>query len=357
DEATSARALETIERNAEAQAQIIEDLLDVSRIITGRLRLETRELDLTAVIEAAIDTIRPAAEAKAIHIETILDLAAGPVMGDPDRLQQVVWNLVSNAVKFTPKGGQVQVYLERVDSQAQIRVSDTGVGISPEFLPYVFDRFRQADSTSTRTHSGLGLGLAIVRHLVELHGGTVKAESRGERQGATFTVNLPLRAVQWQNADFGLRIEESLVQDDQSAIRTLQSAILEGVRVLVVDDEADARELIATVLERSGAEVTTVGSAAEALEALGQLRPDVLVADIGMPGQDGYGLISEVRALAPERGGNTPAVALTAYARLEDRVRALTAGYQIHVSKPVEPRELVTVVASLIGRVGKSRAG
>jgi CheY-like chemotaxis protein/anti-sigma regulatory factor (Ser/Thr protein kinase) len=275
-----------------------------------------------------------------------MDTGASSVAGDPARLQQVIWNLLSNAIKFTPKGGRVQVRLERVNSHIEITVADTGAGISPAFLPYVFDRFRQADGTTTRQHGGLGLGLAIVRHIVELHGGTVRVESPGEGHGTTFTVSLPLLSVHQQ--------ERSAEQVHPAAGETLlQPEILQrldGLKLLVVDDEADTRELLKVVLEQCGAQATTARSAREALELLGQLKPDVLVSDIGMPETDGYELIRRVRALAVEDGGKTPAVALTAYARSEDRLRALMAGYQMHVPKPVELAELIAVVASLVKR-------
>jgi signal transduction histidine kinase len=353
DETTAARAIEAIERNAKSQAQLIEDLLDVSRIITGKLQLNIRPVELIPIMTAAIDVVRPAAEAKAIQLRVILDSTIDPVSGDPDRLQQIVWNLLSNGVKFTPRGGRVEVRLGQIDSKIQIQVSDTGMGIKPEFLPYVFDRFRQADSTSTRAHGGLGLGLAIVRHLVELHGGTVQVESHGEGQGATFIVQLPLRAVRAPATEITEAPPDSVVN---RAVRAGYGRLpaLEGVHVLVVDDEPDARELLVTVLVQASATVTAVGSAAEALEAVQRLRLDALVSDIGMPEQDGYTLIRKVRSLEPERGGQIPAVALTAYARSEDRLRALTAGYQMHVPKPIEPIELVMVVASLTGRVRSS---
>ena len=348
DEKTTVRALETIDRNTKSLAQLIEDVLDVSRIITGKLRLNVRPVELVPVIEAAIETVLPAAEAKNIRIESILDSSVGSVLGDANRLQQVVWNLLSNAVKFTPKGGRVEMRLEAINSRVQIRVSDTGQGINPDFLPYVFERFRQADSTTTRSYGGLGLGLAIVRHLVELHGGTVDAESPGLGLGATFIVNLPLRAV---------RVEVSEPQQVQPTaageVPTISGSSLDGLRVLVVDDEADARDLLTTVLRQYGAEVTAVATASEALEALKQLKPNVLVSDIGMPEEDGYALIRKVRALDAEQGGRIPAVALTAYARAEDRKQALLAGFQLHVPKPVDPTELAVVVANLTGRTGK----
>jgi len=337
---TTTRALETIERNAKFQKQLIEDLLDISRIIRGKFHLEMRPCNLVPVIEAALDTIRPAAQSKSIELESGF-ASLDPVLGDPDRLQQVVWNLLSNAVKFTPPGGRVAVRLERVGSLAQIQVSDSGKGISAEFLPYVFERFLQADSTSTRSYGGLGLGLAIVRYLVELHGGTVQAASPGEGQGATFTVSLPLIV-----RDQSERDTPALSNCKREAV---PYSALSGLRVLVVDDEADTLELLSTVFEQSGAKVTAVVSASEAMAALDQGQPDVLVSDIGMPGEDGYTLIQKVRARSPDQGGQTPAVALTAYARAEDCRRALAAGFQVHVAKPVNPDELVATVAKLTG--------
>jgi len=339
DEAASARGLEVIERNVRAQTQLIEDLLDVSRIITGKLRLEVRPMDLVAVVEAGIEAVRPAADAKGIRIESRLEPLASAMVGDPDRLQQVVWNLVSNAVKFTPRDGRVDVELTRVDSHARVRVRDTGKGIRPTFLPHVFDRLRQADSTSTRAHGGLGIGLAIVRHLVELHGGTVAAESAGEGKGAAFTVELPISA-----SPGNQRSAAETAAPQEGPVR------LDGVRVMVVDDEADTRDLLSFSLRNYGAEVTALGSASEALAAIQRAKPDVLVSDIGLPGDDGYALIRKVRALDEDRGGRVPAAALTAYAKDEDRHRAIAAGFQAHVTKPVELAELASVVASLAGR-------
>lgn len=350
DEATTKRAVETIERNARAQNQLINDLLDVSRIITGKLRLNVRPVFLITVIEAAIDSIRPAAEAKNIRIQSLLDPAAGPISGDPDRLQQVFWNLLSNAVKFTPKGGRVQIRSERINSHVEVTVSDTGQGISPEFLPYVFERLQQADSTTTRAHGGLGLGLAIVRHLVELHGGSVHAASAGKGQGATFIVNLPITIFRPEPTTFE-RVHPT-VSDTALAV---QPPRLTGLKVLIVDDEADARELLTTLLKQSGADVIAAASAQEALALLTECpteqKPDVLVSDIGMPGEDGYTLIRQVRALAPDQGGRIPAIALTAYARTADRIKALASGFQSHVPKPVEPTEFITVLANLINRL------
>lgn len=339
DRATFARALETVERNAKAQAQLIEDLLDISRIISGKLRLDIRLVELPPLIEAAIDSLRLAAEAKGLRLEKTIDQSAGPISGDPDRLQQVVWNLLSNAVKFTPPGGSISVRLARVGSQVEISVSDSGIGISREFLPHVFDRFRQADSTSTRSYGGLGLGLAIVRHLVELHGGTVHAESAGEGQGATFKVRLP----------FAMSLQR-LTPALQGKLFLQKLPRLDNLQVLVVDDDPDARELLGLVLGQCGAKVTAVGSAAEALELIKGWTPDVLVSDIGMPDEDGYSLIRKVRALDSTRGSRLPAVALTAYARVEDRMRALAAGFQMYVAKPIDPGELAAVIASLAGR-------
>ncbi len=341
DEATTVRALQTIERSAKSQSQLVEDLLDVSRIIQGKLRLNTRPVELVSVIEAAIETVRPAAEAKEIVLQSVLDSATGPVIGDFDRLQQVVWNLVSNAIKFTPKGGQVQVRLERVNSHVEITVTDTGKGIDPEFVPYVFERFRQADSSSTRVYSGLGLGLAIVRHLVELHGGTVRAHSEGEGKGATFTVKLPLIPVRLKHHSDG-HAHPTLVDMPFN-----NSPVLNGVRVLIVDDEVDSREFLVAALEQCDAKVFAFASVSEALEALSRLKPHVLVSDIAMPLEDGYSLIRKVRQLSAEQGGQIPAIALTAYARAEDRTRAIASGFQMHIPKPVEPAELATVVASL----------
>ena len=346
DEHAADRALATIERNARSQTQIVEDLLDVSRIITGKLRLDVQPINPDSFIESAIEAVRPAAEAKGVRIQKVIDTGAGAIVGDPARLQQVVWNLLSNAIKFTPRGGRVQARLECVDSHALIVVSDTGKGIEPEFLPYVFERFRQADMSTTRIHGGLGLGLAIVRHLVELHGGTVLAESSGEGQGTTFTVSLPLVSVYRREGD--AERAHPAEADIEPPAQCPES--LEGVKVLVVDDEADTRELLKTMLGQCGAMVTTAGSAQEALDSLEQAIPDVLVSDIGMPGEDGYDLIRKVRALPRERGGKVSAVALTAYARTEDRLRAIRAGFQIHVPKPVELNELVTMIASLVER-------
>jgi PAS domain S-box-containing protein len=339
DQAGMLRGLEVIERNVRAQTQLIEDLLDVSRIVTGKLRVEVRPIDLVPVVEAGLDAVRPSAEAKEIHLDAKLEPIDSKVLADPDRLQQVVWNLASNAVKFTPKGGRIEVRL-RADSHVHLSVQDNGKGISAEFLPYVFDRFRQADSTSTRKYGGLGLGLAIVRHLVELHGGTVHAESAGPDRGATFTVRLPLMEERSVAPAPGRGAEIS----DAAAMR------LDGVKVMVVDDELDMRDFLSVSLRQYGADVTALASVGEAVEALEREKPDVLVSDIGMPGEDGYALIRKVRALAPERGGQVPAAALTGFAAGDDTTRVLSAGYQVHLPKPVEPSQLAQVVGTLAGR-------
>ena len=346
DEAKMIRALETIDRNTKSLAALIEDILDVSRIITGKLLLSTRACALKSVIESAVESLRPAVEAKMIQLEVFLDSAVEPVWGDANRLQQVVWNLLSNAIKFTPKGGRVEVRLEcsldnLTDSPyAQIQVIDTGKGIHPEFLPYVFERFRQENSTTTRSHGGLGLGLAIVRYLVEQHGGSVQAFSQGEGMGATFTVQLPLLL---GNRESGIgnrnTAKQSLVSSSHSP--------LDGLQVLIVDDEADARDLLVTILEHSGARVMAAASAPEAFDLLSQLKVDVLVSDIAMSNMDGYALIRQLRELEAEQGGYIPAVALTAYARESDRTLALEAGFQVHLPKPFDPDELVNVVAQL----------
>jgi signal transduction histidine kinase len=347
DEQAAARALEVIERNARSQNQLIEDLLDVSRIITGKLRLDVRPVNPMDFIESAIEAVLPAAEAKGIDVQKALDKEVSSISGDPARLQQVVWNLLSNAIKFTPSGGRVQVRLERVNSHIEISVADSGDGIKKEFLPYVFDRFRQADGTTSRQYGGLGLGLAIVRHLVELHGGTVQADSSGEGAGSVFTVKIPLLPV------YQREINKEQTTD---AERERQTPVeypddLAGLAVLVVDDEADTLELIKVLLGQCGAKVTTASSAAEALNLLERVKPDVIISDIGMPSQDGFEFIRKVRQLPPEKGGKTPAVALTAYARAEDRLRVLRSGYQMHISKPVELAELVAVVANISGHL------
>lgn len=340
DETLRAKGIEAIERNAKVQARLIDDLLDVSRIISGKLNLQVRPLDVSNSIEAAIAVVRPAANAKAIGLVYKKLPSIGAISGDAARLQQVVWNLLSNAVKFTPEGGYIEVRVERVNSHVRISVDDTGQGISAEFLPQVFDRFRQADSSTTRNYGGLGLGLAIVRHLVELHGGTVHAQSPGEGLGATFSAIFPLLSERPQPEDTG----------QYGSRRIPSSTALNGLRVLVVDDEADARQIISTLIERTGAEVKTCESAGEALQLLQQWHPDVLMSDIAMPGEDGYSFINKVRSLPVEQGGHTPAAAFTAYAREEDRKRVLDAGFQMHIAKPVSSSKLVDMIAHLAGR-------
>ncbi len=350
--ANLAQGLEVIERNARAQTKIIDDLLDMSRIISGKVRLDVQQVDLAAVARLAVDTVRPSADAKGVRLQAVLDPLAGPVNGDPNRLQQVLWNILTNAVKFTPRGGRVQVLLERVNSHLELRVIDSGQGISPAFLPHVFDRFSQADASNTRQHAGLGLGLAIVKQLVELHGGSVSAASAGLGQGATFCIELPLLSVVGEAVERPDRRHPARSEGAERgpADPAGHFADFSGLKVLVVDDEPDARGLMRRLLEDSGATVLEASSAADALSLLRAARPDVLVSDIGMPGESGYALIRQIRALPPDAGGATPAVALTAYARSEDRMQAILAGFQHHVAKPVEPAELIAMVASLTRR-------
>ena len=334
------KGLQTIERNARMQTQLIDDLLDVSRIISGKLNLDVRPIDISSAVEAAITVVRPALDAKGIRLTYARDAVISAISGDAARLQQIVWNLLSNAVKFTPERGWIEVRLQQRDSHVEVTVSDSGQGISPDFLPRVFDRFRQADSSTTREYGGLGLGLAIARHLVELHGGTIRAESAGDGRGATFCVTFPLLLE---------RVES--IQKNHSGEYSFDSAKkLDGLRILVVDDEADARQIITTLIRRTGAEVLACESANEALEALESWHPDVLMSDIAMPGEDGYSLINRVRSLPAERGGHVPAAAFTAYAREEDRQRALDAGYQIHIAKPISAGQLLSMIAQLAGR-------
>jgi PAS domain S-box-containing protein len=346
DDADFHKGLETIERNARMQTQLIEDLLDMSRIASGQVRLDTQTVQPVSFIEAAIETVRPSAEAKGIRIEKVLDPVAGPIAGDPGRLQQVMWNLLSNAVKFTPKNGKVQVLLARVSSHIEISVADTGVGIRPEFLAHVFERFRQADASTTREYGGLGLGLSIVKHLIELHGGTVRADSAGEGQGAVFRVELPLTVLRSGVHDQA-RLHPAAPTPGPSDVTF---ANLSGIKVLVVDDEADARDLISRLLVDCGADVLTARSAIEGLEIIKREKPLVLVSDIGMPSVDGYEFLKQVRALGKANGGAVHAIALTAFARSEDRTRALRAGFLNHVVKPVEASELIASVASAAGR-------
>lgn len=345
DEETNVKALETIIRNAEAQNRLIEDLLDVSRIITGKLRLEVMNVKPVIFVEAALESVRPAAEAKSIALEIKEDPVVSHISGDPNRMQQVIWNLLSNAIKFTPNGGRVKVEIAREDGHVAVRIKDSGIGIKKEFLPHVFDRFRQADASSIRKFGGLGLGLSIVRHITEMHGGTVSVLSKGENTGATFTVTLPVVNHLSEAPRVGRRKEIK-----RQIAEAAPNFRLDGLLILAVDDEEDTRQLMVQSLTFYGATVITAGSAADGLSELIEKSPDVLVSDIGMPGEDGYSLIRKVRALADERK-HVKAVALTAYTRPQDRMQALAAGYQSHVGKPVEPDELATVIASLTGRL------
>jgi signal transduction histidine kinase/ActR/RegA family two-component response regulator len=340
DEKILSQGLEAIDRNARVQAQLIDDLLDVSRIVSGKLNLEVRPLDLASVTRSAINVVRPAADAKGISLDFFAEPGLGAISADSARLQQIIWNLLSNAVKFTPQGGKICVRVKQDAADARVTVKDTGQGIEPEFLPRVFDRFLQADSSTTRSFGGLGLGLAIVRHLVELHGGTVSAESDGLNKGATFSATFPLLTERTEPISIAHSGEMS----------ALENHSLDGLRVLLVDDEPEAREIISTVITRTGAEVTACESASEALAALLEWKPDVILSDIAMPDEDGYSFIGKVRSLPREKGGATPAAALTAYARDVDRRQALAAGYQMHIAKPIAASQLVNIVARLAGR-------
>lgn len=343
------QGLDTIQRNVRAQSQLIEDLLDMSRIISGKIRLNVQQVDIKSVIEAALETVRLSAEAKGIQVQTIFDQLIGVVSGDPARLQQIIWNLLSNAIKFTPKGGRVQIVLERVNSRVEVSIIDTGLGIKPEFLPHVFERFSQADGSITRKHGGLGLGLSIVRGLTELHGGTVSVKSDGEGMGATFTVSLPMSAV----ISYIAENKTNRSVNNYNELDDCEQVVFSGVKILVVDDEPDARDLIRCVLEDASANVITAGSAQDAFELVTSLAPDILISDIGMPDEDGYEFIKKIRALPVEKGGKIPAVALTAYARAEDRKRAMLSGYQVYLTKPVEPSELIAVISSLTSLMPK----
>ncbi|TVP61750.1 MAG: PAS domain-containing sensor histidine kinase [Nodularia sp. (in: Bacteria)] len=341
DQAKIEHGLKVIERNVRSQVQLIDDLLDMSRMISGKLNLNRQCVDLISVIESALETVYLSAQAKNIRLDAVLDPLASNVSGDSARLQQIIWNLLSNAIKFTPKGGRVEVVLRRVESHVEISVSDTGPGIPPEFVPYVFDRFRQADSSTTRNHGGLGLGLAIVKHLTELHGGSVRLESPSNGQGATFIIELPLMVLKPEDCD------------SDTFMSAVVDSTFKNVKILVVDDEPDTRELINVVLEECHAEVITAASAQEALEVLEHDQIDILISDIGMPDEDGYQFIHQVRRLGSETSRNIPAAALTAYARPEDRQRALLSGYQIHIAKPIEPSELIAVVSNLTKLIPK----
>ena len=340
-----ARALETIERNARSQSQLIDDLLDVSRIITGKLQIDPVLVDVCAVMEASIEGVQPSCEAKTINLETVMDSEACLVSGDANRLQQIFWNLLSNAVKFTPEGGNVRVEVKRLSNKVQVSVSDSGIGIKPEFLPFIFDRFRQADGSTTRVHGGLGLGLSIVKHLVLLHRGSVHVESKGKDQGATFTLSLPLAA-----ESSGTPSGRGSIEPDVNVTPPGFARILDGVRILVVDDEADSRDLIKAILIGCGSEVNCCESAGQAIMAVREWKPDLLVSDIGMPVEDGYSLIKKIRNLRSKRVKQLPAIALTAYATKEDKARALSVGFQMHVAKPIDPETLVLSIASVIGR-------
>ena len=344
-----ANGLEVIERNVRAQNQLVDDLLDINRITAGQMRLDVQPVMPYGLVQAAVDSVRPAADARGVRVEAILDPAAGPVSGDAYRLQQVVWNLVSNAIKFTPKGGRAQVILQRTDSQVEIKVADSGIGIHADFLPHVFERFRQANASSSRVHKGLGLGLAIVKHIVELHGGTATVSSPGEGQGATFTVRLPISVIR-RNP---LR-RDTHPHSSQAASVPLVSADLSNLVVLVIDDDLDSLDLIRRILGDEGATIVTAGSAAEGLAAIDKQWPDVLISDIGMPETDGYELMRKVRSLQPKHGVRFPGVALTAFARTEDRTRALLAGFVAHVAKPVEAAELIATIAAVTGRTGST---
>ena len=337
------RGLKTIERNARSQNKLIEDLLEMSSIICGKVRLDVKRLNLSDIVESAVESMPPAAKAKDIRLRKIIDPSAGPVSGDPNRLQQIIWNLLSNTVKFTPKGGSIEVIVERIASHLEVTVKDSGLGIKPEFLGYVFDRFRQADSSLTRQHGGLGLGLAIVKQLVGIHGGTVRVESAGENEGASFIVSLPLAPISERKDQHPAMSIYPGADDEPIA--------LSGMRVLVIDDEADARELIKWILTHSKADVVTAANAMEGLAMLKTEKPEVMISDIGMPGKDGYQFIREARKLSAIDGGKTPAVALTAFAGSGDRTRALIAGYQMHLAKPVDAHELIATIGSLKRRM------
>jgi PAS domain S-box-containing protein len=333
------QGLQAIERNARAQAQLIDELLDMSRIINGKLRLDVQPVDLQAIVFDAAESVRPAADAKNIRLTTVLDPKAGPITGDPNRLQQILWNLLSNAIKFTPRDGRVQVYLRRVSSHVEISVVDSGQGISAEFLPQLFTRFTQADTSMARRHGGLGLGLALVKSLVDMHGGSIKASSPGIDHGSTFTVSLPLAALHVEDT-------QRMLTNGVPSAAAMALPDLEGFHVLVVDDEADARALIRAILSRCNAKVSTASSAAEGFQAVRQHQPDLILSDIGMPVEDGYEFLIKLRQLSDVEGGDTPAVALTAFARSEDRRRALMAGFQMHLAKPIEPSELLAVAST-----------
>ena len=344
DDASIARAIETIDRNAKMQAQLIEDILDVSRVITGKLRLRNESVDIASVINAAIDSVQLAIDSKDLHLEVTLDPSARHTFGDAGRLQQVVWNLLSNAIKFTPTGGRIKIKVKRSEGNMQLLVSDDGQGISPDFLPFIFDRFRQADGTSTRHHGGLGLGLAIVRHLVELHGGAISADSAGAGEGATFSITLPLAP---QSQTLRKKVTGRLRAEEVSKGHFTSLPLLDGVKVLLVDNDADTLQVVRAMLDGSKAVVQTATSVNEAMEMLVWYNPHVLVSDLAMPDEDGYSLIRKVRTLGADKGYQIPAIALTSYVRVEDRTRALAAGFNMFVPKPLQPDELITAIVSL----------
>jgi signal transduction histidine kinase/ActR/RegA family two-component response regulator len=350
-------ALDVIAQSAQSQNRLIEDILDTSRIITGRLKLDAQPVAVENIFRAAVDVIRPSAEAKGIVLNEVIETPDGVILGDANRLQQAVWNLLSNAVKFTREGGNIEARLGRAEGQIEITVSDTGIGIEPKFLPHVFDRFRQADASSTREYGGLGIGLAIVRHIIEMHGGSVSASSPGKGQGAAFNIRLPLisatRMSQLANAVNAANAERSRpgAPPPKDRMSFENGHRLDGVRALLVEDNLDTLEMLKFIFAESGAEVIAAASVDEALDSLDRFKPDVLISDIAMPDRDGYDLIREIRSREPEQGGKIPAVAVTAYARAEDRVRVLAAGFQMHIAKPIDPDELIAVVASLTGHV------
>jgi PAS domain S-box-containing protein len=348
DEVGVIKALETIERNVKSQAQLIEDLLDISRITTGKLRLECKPVNLASVISAAIDSLSPTAEAKNIKLQIIIDSSVGLINGDFERLQQIVWNLLSNAIKFTAAGGKVQIHLERKGSQVEVIVNDTGKGINSDFLPYIFEPFRQADSSTTRHYGGLGMGLTIVKRLTELHGGTVKVFSEGEGKGTTFTLEFPMLQLTKSTEE-----PQGLYPKVMGTEKLICPPTISGLEILVVDDEPDTCLVLKTIFEQCGANVKTAFSVEEAIKIIDDWKPKVLVSDIGMPGLNGYDLIRQLRARKEEEVGKIPAIALTAFARIEDRMKVLSAGFQMHVPKPVEPAELLAIVASLTGIIGK----
>ncbi len=348
DTALIGQAVDVIDRNVRVQTKLIEDLLDMSSIIAGKIRLDVQAVELASVIDLAVESVLPAAQAKQIRVEKVIDPLAGPVSGDSARLQQIIWNLLSNAVKFTPKGGKITVLLERVNSHVEINVSDSGEGIDPDFLPLIFERFSQADSSSRRTHGGVGLGLSICKSLVESHGGSISARSRGKREGSTFTVNLPVRALGIRS-DTREHPRTSIA--DVPILAQAELPRFDGVHILVIDDERDARELVNIMLRDRGAEVTVAGSAEEARGQLEECRPQIIICDVGMPGEDGYDFLTRLR----RDGVQTPALALTAFARAEDRVRSLQTGFAAHLAKPVEQAELLASVASILGRYGAAK--